>query len=66
MNNEAYKKLEKAVLDIDPTAKELANLIVDAVDRNYLEQSVVHFYDAIIDNLSLRVAQIKWKNLKNN
>jgi len=62
---ESLRKLEDVVKDIDPTAKELANLIVDAVDRNYLEHSVVHFYDAILDNLSLRVARIKWKNLKN-
>jgi len=62
MSNESYKKLEKAVLDIDPTAKELADMIVDVVDRNYLEHSLVHFYDAILENLGLRVAQIKLRN----
>ncbi len=63
-SNEAYKKLEKVILDIDPTAKELADLIVDVIDRNYLEHSMVHFYDAIADRLTIRVAQIKLRNVK--
>jgi hypothetical protein len=62
-SNEAYKKIEEVVLEIDPTAKELADLIVDVIDRNYLEHSLVHFYDAIIDRLTIRVAQIKLRNL---
>lgn len=61
----SLRKLEDVVKDIDPTAKELAELIVDVVDRNYLEHSLVHFYDAIVEELSLKVARIKWKNLKN-
>jgi hypothetical protein len=61
--NEAYKKIEKIVLEIDPTAKELAQLVIDVVDRNYLEHSMVHFYDAVTDKLALKVAQIKYRNL---
>jgi hypothetical protein len=61
--NEAYKKIEKIVLEIDPTAKELAQLVIDVVDRNYLEHSMVHFYDAVIDKLAMKVAQIKYRNL---
>lgn len=61
--NEAYKKIEKIVLEIDPTANWLAELVIDVVDRNYLEHSMVHFYDAVIDKLALKVAQIKYRNL---
>lgn len=62
-SKEAYKKIENIVLEIDPTAKELAQLVIDVVDRNYLEHSMVHFYDAVIDKLALKVAQIKYRNL---
>lgn len=64
-SNEAYKKMEGVVKDIDPTAKELAKLTIEVVNRNYLEHSMVHFYDEVINTLQLKVAQIKYKNLKN-
>ena len=62
---ESLRKLEATTKEVDPTAKELANLIIDVVDRNYLEHSMVHFYDAVIDKLSLKIAQIKLRNLNN-
>ena len=62
---ESVRKLEGAVKEIDPTAKELAELVIAVVDRNYLEHSMVHFYDAVIDKLSLKIAQIKLRNLNN-
>lgn len=62
---ESVRKLEGVVKDIDPTAKELAKLVTTVLDRNYLDHSKVHFYDAIVEELSLKVARIKWKNLKN-
>lgn len=62
---ESVRKLEGIVKDIDPTAKELAKLVTAVIDRNYLEHSMVHFYDAVIDELSLKVARIKLRNLNN-
>ena len=62
---ESVRKLEGVVKDIDPTAKELAELITAVLDRNYLNYSKVYFYDAIVEELSLKVARIKWENLKN-
>ena len=62
---ESLRKLEGAVKEIDPTAKELAELVIAVIDRNYLEHSKVHFYDAVIDKLSLKIAQIKLRNLNN-
>ena len=62
---ESLRKLEAITEEIDPTAKELANLIIDVVDRNYLEHSMVYFYDTVIEELSLKVARIKFRNLNN-
>jgi hypothetical protein len=64
-SNEAYKKMEEVVLEIDPTAKELADLIVDVIDRNYLEHSMVHFYDEVNNRLWRKVAREKYRISKN-
>lgn len=65
-SNEAYKKLEKVVVEIDPTGQQLAELIVDVLERNYLSNSMVQFYDVVDKRLFLKVAQIKYKKFKDN
>jgi hypothetical protein len=65
-SNEAYKKLEKVVIEIDPTGQQLAELILDVLERNYLSHSMVQFYDVVDDRLFLRVARIKYKTFKDN
>jgi len=65
-SNEAYKKLEKVVVEIDPTGQQLAELILDVLERNYLSHSMVQFYDVVDDRLFLRVARIKYKTFKDN
>ena len=65
-SNEAYKKLEKVVIEIDPTGQQLAELIVDVLERNYLSHSMVQFYDVVYDRLFLKVARIKYKTFKDN
>jgi len=65
-SNEAYKKLEKVVIEIDPTGQQLAELIVDVLERNYLSHSMVQFYDVVDDRLFMRVARIKYKTFKDN
>ena len=65
-SNEAYKKLEKVVIEIDPTGQQLAELIVDVLERNYLSHSMVQFYDVVDDRLFLKVARIKYKTFKDN
>lgn len=65
-SNEAYKKLEKVVIEIDPTGQQLAELIVDVLERNYLSNSMVQFYDVVDKRLFLKVAQIKYKRFKDN
>lgn len=65
-SNEAYKKLEKVVVEIDPTGQQLADLIVEVLERNYLSHSMVQFYDVVDKRLFLKVAQIKYKRFKDN
>jgi hypothetical protein len=65
-SNEAYKKLEKVVVEIDPTGQQLAELILDVLERNYLSHSMVQFYDVVDDRLFMRVARIKYKTFKDN
>ena len=65
-SNEAYKKLEKVVIEIDPTGQQLAELIVDVLERNYLSNSMVQFYDVVDKRLFLKSAQIKYKTFKDN
>ncbi len=65
-SNEAYKKLEKVVIEIDPTGQQLAELIVDVLERNYLSNSMVQFYDVVDDRMFMKVAQIKYKTFKDN
>ena len=65
-SNEAYKKLEKVVIEIDPTGQQLAELIVEVLERNYLSHSMVQFYDVVDDRMFLRVARIKYKTFKDN
>ena len=65
-SNEAYKKLEKVVVEIDPTGQQLADLIVEVLERNYLSHSMVQFYDVVDKHLFLKVAQIKYKTFKDN
>lgn len=65
-SNEAYKKLEKVVVEIDPTGQQLADLIVEVLERNYLSHSMVQFYDVVDKRLFLKVAQIKYKKFKDN
>lgn len=65
-SNEAYKKLEKVVVEIDPTGQQLADLIVAVLERNYLSHSMVQFYDVVDERLFLKVAQIKYKTFKEN
>lgn len=65
-SNEEYKKLEKVVIEIDPTGQQLAELILDVLERNYLSHSMVQFYDVVDDRLFLRVARIKYKTFKDN
>lgn len=65
-SNEAYKKLEKVVVEIDPTGQQLADLIVEVLERNYLSHSMVQFYDVVDERLFLKVAQIKYKKFKDN
>lgn len=65
-SNEAYKKLEKVVVEIDPTGQQLADLIVDVLERNYLSHSTVQFYDVVDERLFMKVAQIKYKTFKEN
>lgn len=65
-SNEAYKKLEKVVVEIDPTGQQLADLIVEVLERNYLSHSMVQFYDVVDKRLFLKVAQIKYKTFKDN
>jgi len=65
-SNEAYKKLEKVVIEIDPTGQQLAELILDVLERNYLSHSMVQFYDVVDDRLFMRVARIKYKTFKDN
>lgn len=65
-SNESYKKLEKVVIEIDPTGQQLAELIVDVLERNYLSHSMVQFYDVVDKRLFLKSAQIKYKAFKNN
>ena len=65
-SNEAYKKMEKVVREIDPTGQQLAELIVDVLERNYLEHSMVQFYDVVDKRLFLKSAQIKYKTFKDN
>lgn len=65
-SNEAYKKLEKVIVEIDPTGQQLAELIVDVLERNYLSHSMVQFYDVVDERLFMKVAQIKYKTFKDN
>jgi len=65
MNNEAYKKLEEVVLEIDPTGSELADLIVDVLDNHYLLISSVRFYDEVNNRLWRKVAREKYRISKN-
>ncbi len=65
-SNKAYKKLEKVVVEIDPTGQQLADLIVEVLERNYLSSSMVQFYDVVDKRLFLKVAQIKYKKFKDN
>ena len=65
-SNEAYKKMEKVVIEIDPTGQQLADLIVEVLERNYLSHSMVQFYDVVDKRLFLKVAQIKYKKFKDN
>lgn len=65
-SNEAYKKLEKVIVEIDPTGQQLAELIVDVLERNYLSNSMVQFYDVVDKRLFLKVAQIKYKKFEDN
>ena len=65
-SKEAYKKLEKVVIEIDPTGQQLAELILDVLERNYLSHSMVQFYDVVDDRLFMRVARIKYKTFKDN
>ncbi len=60
-SNEAYKKLEKVVVEIDPTGQQLADLIVEVLERNYLSNSMVQFYDVVDKRLWRKVAQIKYQ-----
>lgn len=60
-SNEAYKKLEKVVVEIDPTGQQLADLIVEVLERNYLSHSMVQFYDVVDKRLWRNVAQIKYQ-----
>ena len=64
-SNEAYKKLEKVVLEIDPTGSELADLIVDVLDNHYLLISSVRFYDAVNNRLWRKVVREKYRISKN-
>lgn len=65
-SNEAYKKLEKVIVEIDPTGQQLAELIVDVLERNYLSHSMVQFYDVVDERLFMKVAQIKYKKFEDN
>ena len=65
MNNEAYKKLEEVVLEIDPTGSELADLIVYVLDNHYLLISSVRFYDEVNNRLWRKVAREKYRISKN-
>jgi hypothetical protein len=64
-SNEAYKKLEEVVLEIDPTGSELADLIVDVLDNHYLLISSVRFYDEVNNRLWRKVAREKYRISKN-
>ena len=64
-SKEAYKKLEKVVLDIDPTGSELADLIVDVLDNHYLLISSVRFYDEVNNRLWRKVVREKYRISKN-
>jgi hypothetical protein len=64
-SKEAYKKLEKVVLDIDPTGSELADLIVDVLDNHYLLISSVRFYDEVDNRLWRKVVREKYRISKN-
>jgi len=64
-SKEAYKKIEKAVLEIDPTGSELADLIVDVLDNHYLLISSVRFYDQVDNRLWRKVVKEKYKISKN-
>lgn len=64
-SKEAYKKIEKAVLEIDPTGSELADLIIDVLDNHYLLISSVRFYDQVDNRLWLKVVREKYRISKN-
>jgi len=64
-SKEAYKKIEKAVLEIDPTGSELADLIIDVLDNHYLLISSVRFYDQVDSRLWLKVVREKYRISKN-
>ena len=60
-SKEAYEKIEKAVLEIDPTGSELADLIIDVLDNHYLLISSVRFYDQVDNRLWLKVVREKYR-----
>ncbi len=64
-SKEAYKKIEKVVLEIDPTGSELADLIIDVLDNHYLLISSVRFYDQVDNRLWLKVVREKYRISKN-